>query len=370
MRVFVSSTYRDLIEHRRAVADALERLGLHFKRMETFGARPEDATLASLGEVESSELFVGIYAHRYGYVAPNSQISITEEEFNCAFNNRRPTFCFFVDEGFEWAPDLIENEPGASLLKSFKARVEQLVVRDYFTTPDVLASRVSSSIGRYLLADPRRHGAPSASEFARLTLADISAMAFVDVMRLACVAGSELARAVNQSRYTEFVDVADLHLSEFRTQVTRLSDDSDLDVITKCAEVERGLAWAILRLRREPKLDRSWREFIGSMRGLAERINALAEVVSGDYYAKRIKEVASVSEKVMQRLTGAPLTDNPDEFVRLRFSAQSDVIDQMQKIGGFAIATIRDDIDRRLAIPYFRLDLMLLRNAEKLAFIR
>jgi hypothetical protein len=35
----------------------------------------------------------------------------------------------------------------------------------------------------------------------------------------------------------------------------------------------------------------------------------------------------------------------------------------MQKAGGFAIATIRDDIDRRLAIPYFALDLALLRKA-------
>jgi hypothetical protein len=102
------------------------------------------------------------------------------------------------------------------------------------------------------------------------------------------------------------------------------------------------------------------------MQGLAERIDTLAEMVSGDYYAKRVSEVASVSEKIMQRLPGASLKDDPDEFVRLRFSAQSDVIDQMQKIGGFSIATIRDDIDRRLAIPYFRIDLMLLRGAATL----
>jgi|SRR5215469_5116254 len=105
------------------------------------------------------------------------------------------------------------------------------------------------------------------------------------------------------------------------------------------------------------------------MRGLAERINALAEVVSGDYYAKRVREVASVSVKLMQRPPLVPLIDNPDEFVRLRFSAQSDVIDQMQNIGGFAIATIRDEIDRRLALPYFWLHLMPLRNAVNLAIV-
>jgi pimeloyl-ACP methyl ester carboxylesterase len=42
MNVFISSTYRDLAEHRRAGADAVERLGLQLQRMESFGAMPEE----------------------------------------------------------------------------------------------------------------------------------------------------------------------------------------------------------------------------------------------------------------------------------------------------------------------------------------
>lgn len=220
MRVFISSTFIDLVDHRLAVADAVERLGLQLSRMETFGARPEDPNRACFRDIEASEIFVGIYAHRYGYVPPDAVTSITEAEFDYAFDKRRPTFCFLVDEGYPWPTERIEGDPGLSRLRVFKARVQQLVVRDLFTSPDVLASRVTSSIGRYLLADPRRHGAPGATKFARLTLADIAAMAFVDVMRLACVAGSNSARDVNQSRYPEFIDTADLHLTELRTQVT------------------------------------------------------------------------------------------------------------------------------------------------------
>jgi Domain of unknown function (DUF4062) len=143
MLVFVSSTFKDLVDHRRAVADALERLGLQLERMETFGARPQEATQACLTEIEASELFVGIYAHRYGYVPTNSAVSITEAEFDHAFSNRRPTFCFFVDEAYPWPEDFVENEPGRSLLRRFKTRVERLVVRDVFTTADVLASRIA-----------------------------------------------------------------------------------------------------------------------------------------------------------------------------------------------------------------------------------
>lgn len=65
MKVFLSSTYNDLTDHRRAAHDALEQLGLQVIWMEAFGARPVDSTTACLNEVEESDLFVGIYAHRY-----------------------------------------------------------------------------------------------------------------------------------------------------------------------------------------------------------------------------------------------------------------------------------------------------------------
>lgn len=363
MRVFISSTYQDLIVHRLAVADALERLGLQLQRMETFGARPEDATQACLAEIEGSELFVGIYAKRYGYVPRHSEVSITEAEFDYAFSLRRPTFCFFLDDEYPWQHEFVEPQPGASQLGKFKARVEGLVIRDYFTTPDVLASRVASSIGRYLLADPRRHGAPNVAQFAQATIADLATMAFVDVMRLACVAGSPLARSANQSRYSEFVDMADFHLSDFRTQLTRLAADTGIDTLTRCADVERGLAWAILRLRRGPSLDRSWRAFVAELHRIAERVSDLARWLGGEYYVKRIEEVASIVETETDRVDAATLANTPDAFVTLRFSTQSAVIEHMKSSGGFAIATVRDDIDRRLAIPYFAIDLALLQKA-------
>jgi hypothetical protein len=363
MRVFVSSTYKDLIDHRRAVADALERLGLQFRRMETFGARPEDATRACLEEVEASELFVGIYAHRYGYVPTGTATSVTEAEFDHAHKNRRPTFCFLVDETYPWPEDLVEQDPGRSSLQNFKARIESLVVRDVFTTPDVLGSRVASSIGRYLIADPRRHGAPDAARFARLTLADAATAVFVDLMRLSCVAGGDLARDANQSRYAEFVDIADQHFSDFRTQVTRLADDPDLDTIKKCSDVERGVSWAIVLLRRSPTLDRTWREFVTVLRDLAERVDILADTVSKDYYRERARGAALVIQEVLQNVSPSTLENSADMFVKIRFKAQSAILAKMRAANEFVLGSIRDDMDRRLAIPYFVIDLELLRRA-------
>jgi CheY-like chemotaxis protein len=152
MKIFLSSTYQDLIEHRTKAAQAIERLGQHGIRMEVFGARPGEATLVCLDEIDSSDVFVGMYAHRYGYIPRDSEVSITEQEFELAQEKHKPTFCFFIDENHPWLPSQIETEPGQSKLKIFKERVSQIVVRDTFTTPEDLAYKVSTALGRFLLA--------------------------------------------------------------------------------------------------------------------------------------------------------------------------------------------------------------------------
>jgi hypothetical protein len=57
MKIFLSSTYVDLVEYRAAAANALERLGQQGIRMEVFGARPTDATSACFDEIGESDAF-------------------------------------------------------------------------------------------------------------------------------------------------------------------------------------------------------------------------------------------------------------------------------------------------------------------------
>ena len=161
MKVFLSSTYGDLREHRAKAAQAVERLGQHGVRMEVFGARSGDATGVSRDEIDASDAFLGIYAHRYGYVPVGSSISITEEEFNFAQERQKPTFCFLVDDEFPWSPKLIEADPGQSKLNLFKQRISTTFVRDIFTTPDDLAYKVASSLGRFLITRKVKEGLES-----------------------------------------------------------------------------------------------------------------------------------------------------------------------------------------------------------------
>jgi hypothetical protein len=91
--------------------------------MEVFGARPLEATTACFEEIADSDVLVGIYAHRYGYVPPGQLASITEQEFDFAREKAKPTFCFVADEEYPWPPKHIEAGPGHDLLLQFKKRL-------------------------------------------------------------------------------------------------------------------------------------------------------------------------------------------------------------------------------------------------------
>ena len=65
-QIFISSTYEDLIEERRAVQDAILSM-YHFPvGMELFGATSDDQWKVIQDTIDSSDYYVLIIAHRYG----------------------------------------------------------------------------------------------------------------------------------------------------------------------------------------------------------------------------------------------------------------------------------------------------------------
>lgn len=65
--VFISSTHDDLIQYRQIVRDVLLELGLHPVMMEYFPAMGIKAVEQCLAEVDSTDVYIGIFAHRYGF---------------------------------------------------------------------------------------------------------------------------------------------------------------------------------------------------------------------------------------------------------------------------------------------------------------
>jgi Domain of unknown function (DUF4062)/AAA ATPase domain len=146
VHVFVSSTSLDLQAERQAAETAVQRMRqTKFVGMEYFGSRDETTEQASIDEVDRSQVYVGIFAGRYGS-------GITEREYRRARERNLPRFVYFKDEATipdEW------READATKAGRLSALKEEL--RDparhtvsVFVSPADLAARVTADLHRWL----------------------------------------------------------------------------------------------------------------------------------------------------------------------------------------------------------------------------
>ena len=83
VRVFISSALAELAAERAAARRAIRRLHLAPVWYES-GARPYPPRAMYRAYLEQSQVFVGIYWQRYGWVAPGMDISGLEDEYRLA----------------------------------------------------------------------------------------------------------------------------------------------------------------------------------------------------------------------------------------------------------------------------------------------
>ncbi len=149
-RVFVSSTFMDLKAFREAVQKAIRQLGAVDISMENFGARDERPKEECLRLIrEESDVFVGIYAYRYGHVPDGDEVSITEAEYTAATLSDKPRFIYLVDDGIAWIPAHIDDGQAKVSLSKFKDKLRANHMFEPFTSADDLAAKVAADLGRH-----------------------------------------------------------------------------------------------------------------------------------------------------------------------------------------------------------------------------
>jgi len=146
LRVYVSSTFSDLQEHRQAVCESILRAGAQPVVMEQFGASSEPPREVCRDQVRHSDVMVLVVGHRYGAVLPGEDISITEFEFSTARKFGVPILAFILDDNYPWQPQLIDHGDVAARLKRFKERLRSDLIVGYFTSPSDLAVRVLQAL--------------------------------------------------------------------------------------------------------------------------------------------------------------------------------------------------------------------------------
>jgi len=94
LRVFVSSTLEELADERAALRQAIEDLHLTPVMFE-LGASPHPPRALYRAYLEQSHVFVGIYWQRYGWVAPDMEISGLEDEY--LLSEEMPRLIYFKE---------------------------------------------------------------------------------------------------------------------------------------------------------------------------------------------------------------------------------------------------------------------------------
>lgn len=153
MKVFLSSTYEDLVEHRSTVEASFAMSGIEYNAMEHFGSAPRPPIQACLAAVDIADTFVGVLGVRYGGCPPRCVQSYTEREYRRARARRIPIFMFLIDErNAAVNPQHIVGETGQQQdrlrrLKDFACRHHTVT---FFKTPDDVARLVLASFIREL----------------------------------------------------------------------------------------------------------------------------------------------------------------------------------------------------------------------------
>jgi tetratricopeptide (TPR) repeat protein len=131
--VMVSSTFTDLVGHRRALIKAINGQQLKPNVMENDSAKPGvDVLDSSLQMVRDASAYVGVISHKYGQIPDDpvrnpSGLSLTELEFNEAVASRRPILLFLMGDGHRVKRGDVEIDPGKiAKLNAFRERAKRM----------------------------------------------------------------------------------------------------------------------------------------------------------------------------------------------------------------------------------------------------
>ena len=111
-RIFLSSSFRDLTPERAAVTAALRGSGHAVVGMEDYPPSAVCPTDRCRADVEGSDIYLGLFARRYGYVPPDQSISITEIEYRSALAADRQVAIFLLSDEAEWRPEWSDGSTG------------------------------------------------------------------------------------------------------------------------------------------------------------------------------------------------------------------------------------------------------------------
>lgn len=148
-KIFLSSTFVDLAKSREEISKWITSVfGAELIIMETFGSDTAPPNVVSIKRVNECDIFIGIYAHRYGTVESNSGKSITELELDQANEGKSvgkisDILLYLKDERSSWLRDFEDSNAVAKQgLERLKSKAKKHTITKFNSASDLLLSIV------------------------------------------------------------------------------------------------------------------------------------------------------------------------------------------------------------------------------------
>lgn len=154
-QVFVSSTYKDLVDERQQVMQALLELDCIPVGMELFPAADDDQWTLIKELIYDCDYYILIIGGRYGSVNPRKSISYTQMEYEYAVRRKIPIISFIhKNPGRIESNKTEQSEVAKENLSTFIKLAEKKLCK-YWETPAELKGLVIVSLTKTIKTKPR-----------------------------------------------------------------------------------------------------------------------------------------------------------------------------------------------------------------------
>src|SRR3954453_6457849 len=162
-KAYVSATFADLKEFRHRASVALKRAGYDDVAMEYYVAEDRPSVDKCLADVAACDLYIGIFAWRYGWIPPGRDVSITELEYRHAVELKKPRFFFVLDEDAPWPGKQIDDDRRP--IRALRERVQADRMAALFTDINHFDAQLSAALLNHSPAMRTTPGVDTAAYF-------------------------------------------------------------------------------------------------------------------------------------------------------------------------------------------------------------
>lgn len=153
-QIFVSSTFTDLKEERKAIIEGLLNAKYIPAGMEMFAASNDEQFKYIKKIIDTCDYYVLIVGARYGSVNPVTGKSFTEQEYDYAVEKNIPVLAFLHDDPYNLSADKRDDDK-RELLERFRTKVSDgRLCKMWHTSAELIAS-VIISLGEEVADNPQ-----------------------------------------------------------------------------------------------------------------------------------------------------------------------------------------------------------------------